>query len=97
MSTISLTKDAINLMSQEAEQEFMVQIINLKKMKTTSRITCDLSDGICKIKAYITDPKITESNLFFYFLDENNAFILIKDYGRLSQEEKTMGIVVQAC
>ena len=58
MSTISLTKDAINLMTRAAEQEFVVQIINLKKMKTTNRITCDLSDGIYKIKAYITDPKI---------------------------------------
>lgn len=29
-------------------------------MKTASRISCDISDGIYKIKAYITDPNITE-------------------------------------
>lgn len=39
-----------------------VQTINLKKIKTTNRISCELSDGLSKIRAYITDPKITEGN-----------------------------------
>ena len=59
MSTISVTKDAVELLSQEVEQEFVVQITNVKKMKSNTRITCDISDGIYKIKAYITDHTIT--------------------------------------
>lgn len=39
----------------EAEQKIIVQVINLKKMKTTNRISCELSDGYYKIRAYITD------------------------------------------
>ena len=59
MSTVSITKNAVDLLVQEAEQEFIVQIINVKKMRTASRISCDISDGIYKIRAYITDQKIT--------------------------------------
>lgn len=52
---INLTNNAIQLLIQEVERDITVQVINLKKMKTTDRLNCELSDGIYKIRAYITD------------------------------------------
>lgn len=60
MNSLELTEDAVQQMIRENEQDMTVQTINLKKVKTTSRIMCELSDGISKIRGYITDPKITE-------------------------------------
>lgn len=60
MNSLELTEDAVQQMIRENEQDMIVQTINLKKVKTTSRIMCELSDGISKIRGYITDPKITE-------------------------------------
>lgn len=58
MSVISITEDAIKSIVREVEKDITCQVINLKKMKTTSRMSCDLSDGYFKIRAYITDPKV---------------------------------------
>ena len=62
MNGLELTEDGIKHMLREIEQDMTVQAINLKKVKTTSRIMCELSDGISKIRGYITDARVTESN-----------------------------------
>lgn len=96
MSTISITEDAIKSIVSEEEKDITCQVINLKKMKTTNRMSCELSNGYFKIRAYISDPKVTESNAPSY-LGDNNAFITITSYGMLQQNEKPVGVIVHIC
>lgn len=59
MQAITITTDAISKLIREVEEDMTLQVINLKKMKTTNRLSCELNDGYYKIRAYITDSKIT--------------------------------------
>lgn len=71
---MAVTPKAIELLTLEAERNMTVQVINLRKMKTTNRLSCELSDGQYKIRAYITDEKVNESNNAL-ILAHNLAFI----------------------
>ena len=55
---LALTVNGIDLLLEELQQPFTLQLLNLKKMKTSNRFSCELSDGLYKIKGYITDTRI---------------------------------------
>lgn len=47
-------------MFKETPKDILVQVLNLKR-KGNNYLSCELSDSLFKIKAYIDDPIITES------------------------------------
>lgn len=58
MQSINITEDAIQKLTREVEEDITVQVIHLKKLKSTNRLSGEISDGNYKIRAFITDPKV---------------------------------------
>ena len=66
-------------------------------MKTSSRISCLISDSFYKIKAFINESQGIQPSKFIDNLANQYAIIQVKKYSLLEQAGRPYAIVIHVC